>query len=57
MRKILKTFITRMPDKAGAFLKAGNIIEEMGGAIKRVSYNKGIDAHTFYRRLCSRGKN
>ncbi len=48
VRKILKTFITRMPDKAGAFLKACNIIVEMGGAIKRVSYNKGIDAHTLF---------
>lgn len=37
-----------MPDKAGAFLKACNIIVEMGGAIKRVSYNKGIDAHTLF---------
>lgn len=43
-----KTYITRMPDKAGAFLKAGRIIAEAGGNITRVSYNKAIDLHMLF---------
>ena len=40
-----KTFITQVPDKSGAFLKASRIIAEAGGNITRVSYNKAIDLH------------
>ncbi|MEA4831549.1 MAG: hypothetical protein VB118_02910 [Oscillospiraceae bacterium] len=43
-----KTFITRLPDKAGAFLKASEIIAENKGNIVRVSYNKAIDVHTLF---------
>lgn len=46
--KILKTFITKLPDKAGEFLGASRIIFESGGKIKRVSYNKMVDAHTLF---------
>lgn len=46
--EILKTFITKMPDKAGQFLNAEQIIAENGGKIKRASYNKAIDAHTLF---------
>lgn len=38
------TFLTRMPDKAGAFLKASKIIASAGGNIVRVSYNKAVDS-------------
>lgn len=39
------TFITKMPDKAGAFLKASKIIAGAGGNIVRVSFNKAVDSH------------
>ena len=38
-----KTYVTKMPDKAGAFLVAGKIIAEHGGNIVRVNYNKAVD--------------
>jgi ACT domain-containing protein len=37
-----------MPDKAGAFLKASEVISENGGNIVRVSYNKAVDTHTLF---------
>ena len=37
-----------MPDKAGAFLKASQIISNYGGNIVRVNYNKAIDLHTLF---------
>ena len=43
-----KTYITKMPDKAGAFLKASQIISTFGGNIVRVNYNKAIDFHTLF---------
>lgn len=43
-----KTYITTIPDKAGAFLKATEIIARHGGNIVRVSYNKAVDLHTLF---------
>ena len=43
-----KTFITTMPDRAGAFLTAGRIIAAEGANITRVSYNKAVDAHVLF---------
>ena len=43
-----KTFITSMPDHAGAFLAAGRIIAAAGGNITRVSYNKAVDTHMLF---------
>ena len=47
-----KTFITQIPDKAGAFLKASRIIAQAGGNITRVSYNKAIDLHNYLASVC-----
>lgn len=43
-----KTFITTMPDRAGAFLVASEIIADAGANITRVSYNKAVDLHTLF---------
>lgn len=43
-----ETYITKMPDKAGAFMKASEIISQNNGNIVRVSYNKAVDAHTLF---------
>ena len=43
-----KTYITRMPDKAGAFLLASQIISDAGGNIVRVNYNRAVDTHTLF---------
>ena len=43
-----KTFITRMPDRSGAFLEASRIIAGVGGNIDRVSYSKAVDLHTLF---------
>ena len=43
-----KTFVTTMPNKAGAFLVAANIISKYGGNIVRVSYNKAVDLNTLF---------
>lgn len=43
-----KTYVTRMPDKAGAFLVASRIISGYGGNIVRVNYNKAVDTHTLF---------
>ncbi len=40
MEGVKQTYITRMPDKAGAFLMASRIIAGNGGNIVRVNYNK-----------------
>lgn len=37
-----------MPDKAGSFLKASEVISANGGNIIRVSYNKAVDMHTLF---------
>ncbi len=41
-----KTYITTMPDQAGAFLTASKAIAESGGNIVRVNYNRAVDTHT-----------
>ena len=43
-----KTFITKMPDRAGSFLAASHIIADAGVNITRVSYNKSVDIHTLF---------
>ncbi len=43
-----KSFVTSMPDKAGAFLRASKIIAAHHGNIVRVSYNKAVDLHTLF---------
>lgn len=43
-----KTYVTTMPDRAGAFLRASRIIAGLGLNITRVSYNKAIDVHTLF---------
>lgn len=43
-----RTFITNMPDEAGAFLKASRIISDIGANITRVSYNKAVDMHMLF---------
>ena len=45
---IKKTYVTKMPDKAGAFLLASQIISEQNGNIVRVNYNKSVDMHTLF---------
>jgi glyoxylase-like metal-dependent hydrolase (beta-lactamase superfamily II)/acetolactate synthase regulatory subunit/predicted amino acid-binding ACT domain protein len=44
----LKSFVTNMPDKAGAFLRASEIIAKYKGNVVRVSYNKAVDLHTLF---------
>ncbi len=41
-----KTYITTMPDQAGAFLTATKVITEVGGNIVRVNYNRAVDTNT-----------
>ncbi len=48
MENVKKTYITQMPDKAGAFLQASRIISKNGGNIVRVNYNKSVDVHTLF---------
>ena len=43
-----KTYITKMPNHIGAFLKASNCFSELGINITRVSYNKAVDSHTLF---------
>ncbi|MBE6672016.1 MAG: MBL fold metallo-hydrolase [Ruminococcaceae bacterium] len=43
-----KTFMTTMPDQAGAFLKADRCLAGLGLNITRVSYNKAVDAHMLF---------
>ena len=43
-----KSFVTNMPDKSGAFLRASKIIANYGGNIVRVSYNKAVDPHMLF---------
>ncbi len=43
-----RSFITQMPDEAGAFLKASRIAREQNCNIVRVSYNKTVDLHTLF---------
>ncbi len=48
MEGVKQTYITRMPDKAGAFLQASRIIRKNRGNIVRVNYNKSVDVHTLF---------
>lgn len=43
-----KTYITKMPDHIGAFLKASECFARLGINITRVSYNKAVDSHTLF---------
>ena len=43
-----KTYVTTMPDKAGAFLKACECFAGLNINITRVSYNKAVDTHTLF---------
>jgi len=43
-----KSFVTTMPDKSGAFLRASKIIAAHGGNIVRVSYNKAVDLRMLF---------
>ena len=44
----VKTYMTTMPNKSGAFLLASRIISKQGGNIVRVSYNKAVDMHALF---------
>ena len=43
-----RSFITKMPDKAGAFLQASRIISRHGGNIVRVNYNRSVAIYTLF---------
>lgn len=44
----VKSFVTNMPDQAGTFLRASQIVARCGGNITRVSYNKAVDPHMLF---------
>ena len=43
-----KTYVTTMPDKSGAFLKASECLARLNINMTRVSYNKAVDTHTLF---------
>ncbi len=43
-----KTYVTKMPNHIGAFLKASKCFSLLGVNITRVSYNKAVDSHTLF---------
>ena len=43
-----KTFVTKMPNHIGAFLKASKCFASLGINITRVSYNKAVDSHMLF---------
>ena len=43
-----KTYVTKMPNHIGAFLKASKCFSELGINITRVSYNKAVDSHILF---------
>ena len=43
-----KTYVTKMPNHIGAFLRASKCFSELGINITRVSYNKAVDSHTLF---------
>ena len=43
-----RTFVTRVEDKVGSFLKAAKIIGSCGGNIVRTSYNRSVDSNTMF---------
>ena len=42
------SFITSVPDKSGAFLKAVKIFASLDLNIVRTSYNKSVDSHMIF---------
>lgn len=46
--RVKRGYVTKVPDKAGAFLLASRIVLQNGGNIVRVSYNKAVDLHTLF---------
>src|SRR5574344_1172278 len=42
------SFITSVPDKSGAFLKAVRIFSSLNLNIVRTSYNKAVDSHLIF---------
>ena len=52
-----KTYITKLPDKAGTFFKASQIISSFSGNIVRVNYNKAIDLHTLFIEVSASSEN
>ncbi len=45
---MIRSFMTSLPDKSGAFLEASSIILRHGGNMRRASYNKAVDAHMLF---------
>ena len=43
-----KRYIARLPDQVGAFMKASEIVSNIGGNIIRCSYNKAVDVNTLF---------
>ena len=43
-----RTFVTKMPNHIGAFLKASRCFAALGVNITRVSYNKAVDSHMLF---------
>lgn len=43
-----RTYVTKIPDMSGTFLTACKIINNAGGNIIRVSYNKTVDTHIIF---------
>lgn len=43
-----KTFITKIPDRPGSFLKPTRVLSQIGVNITRVSYNKSIDTNILF---------
>ena len=43
-----KSFVTSVPDKSGAFLKAAKVFATLELNIIRTSYNKAVDSHTIF---------
>ncbi len=43
-----RTFVTKMPNHIGAFLKASKCFASLGINITRVSYNKAVDSHMLF---------
>ncbi|MFA7166656.1 MAG: MBL fold metallo-hydrolase [Desulfoplanes sp.] len=56
---LMTTFsiITQMPDEPGAFLKAAQIMRRYGANMSRISYDRAMDAHTFFMDItCEEGR-
>ena len=44
----VKTYVTNLPNRSGAFLEVCRAVSAQGGNIVRVSYNKALDLHTLF---------